>query len=179
MKSALTRDECGLTLVELMIAIVVTAMVITVVSSLYAFGSKAVRIGEAQAWLQMSGEAALQTVARRVRNATSIELMSTNPASFDLGWWYVYLLDPGKESTGIIMRSPDGDERQVTDEMISGLDGLSFDTRIVGEDAILSMTIRGSYRGRAGEALTTVILGNISSLSGKGSGSSIRFKVPN
>ncbi len=179
MKSAQNRDERGLTLVELMISIVVMAMVITVISSLYVFGSKAFRTGEARAWLQMSRETALYTIARRVRNATSIELLSSRPASFDSGWWYVYLHDPTKSNTRIIMRSPNGDEHQVTDEMVSGYDGLSFDARIVGQNAILSITTGGSDRDGKRQSVTTAILGNISSISGNSSGSSIRFKVPN
>ena len=89
------------------------------------------------------------------------------------------MLDPAKFSTRIIMRSPDGDERQITEEIVSGSDGLSFEARLVGQSVILSITVRGSYRGRAGESVTTAILGNISSLPSHTTGSSVRFKVPN
>ncbi len=105
--------------------------------------------------------------------------MSSKPASFDSGWWYVYLLDPAKHSTTIIMRSPDGNERQITDEIVSGRDGLSFEARLVGQSVILSMTVRGSYRARDGESAATTILGNISSLPSNTRGSSVRFRVPN
>jgi len=178
-KTAANPDEQGLTLVELMVAVVVMAMVISVISSLYVFGSRAFRTGEAQAWLQSSGESALQAMTPKVRNAIALDIMSSKPASFDSGWWYVYLLDPAKYSTRIIMRSPDGNERQITDEIVSGRDGLSFEARLVGQSIILSITVRGSYRGRAGEAVANAILGNISSLPSSTTGSSVRFKVPN
>lgn len=179
MKTAANPDEQGLTLVELMVAVVVMAMVIAVTSSLYVFGSRVFRTGEAQAWLQSSGESALRVMTPKVRNATALDIMSSKPASFDSGWWYVYLLDPAQFSTRVIMRSPDGDERQITDEIVSGSDGLSFEARLVGQSVILSITVRGSYRGRAGEAVATAILGNISSLPSHTTGSSVRFKVPN
>ncbi len=179
MKTAANSEEQGLSLVELMVAVVVVAMVITVVSSLYAFGSRAFRAGEAQAWLQSSGESALRVITPKVRNAIALDIVSSKPASFDSGWWYVYLLDPTEYSTRIIMRSPDGDERQITDEIVSGSDGLSFEARLVGQSVILSIAVRGSYRGRAGESATTAILGNISSLPSNTRGSSVRFRVPN
>ena len=179
MKTAANPDEQGLTLVELMVAVVVMAMVISVVSSLYVFASRAFRAGEAQAWLQSSGESALQVMTPKVRNAIALDIMPSKPASFDSGWWYVYLLDPAKHSTTIIMRSPDGDERQITDEIMSGRDGLSFEARVVGQSVILSIAVRGSYLGRDGESVTTTILGNISSLPSNTRGSSVRFKVPN
>lgn len=179
MKTAANPEEQGLTLVELMVAVVVMAMVISVVSSLYVFGSRAFGIGEAQACLQSSGESALRVITPKVRNAIALDIMSSKPISFDSGWWYVYLLDPAEFSTRIIMRSPDGDERQITDEIVSGSDGLSFEAHRVGQSVILSITVRGSYRSRAGETVATAILGNISSLPSKTTGSSVRFKIPN
>jgi prepilin-type N-terminal cleavage/methylation domain-containing protein len=178
MNTSHISDQKGLTLVELLLAVVVMGMVFATVASLMGVGAQTFALGESQSWLTMNTGAAVQIMTRRVRNATGLEILGTAPTTFDSSWWYLYVEDSSADVSRVMLRSTTGTSTAITDEIVPG-DGLSFAARYSGSEVVLDVSLDAEYRSRERHVATSMILGNISSLPATTAGPAIRFKVPN
>lgn len=128
-------DNKGLSLVELVIAMGLLGMVLSLAFMYFFFGSRTFRVGEAQSNLQRDIRLTSDFITRDVRYASELTLLDSLDTPLEDGYNYIYM-----DNSSIQHINEGGETNPKTEGVI---EELSFHLKEVNEHYILEFHIEG------------------------------------
>lgn len=164
------KNTAGLTLIELLVAMGILGIVLTVCFSFLFFGYRSFGTGSAQFNIQSDIRIVMETVKNEVRYASEFQVIPVSevPSTVTDGYKYIYA-----EGNALKFKSSAGASERLQGLLFSS--GPVFTLSASGGNFILTVTLEGVYRDQDYETSTDVLIQNLE-VSTAGSDNAIRYK---
>jgi len=163
-------NNAGLTLIELLVALGILGIVLTVCFSFLFFGYRSFGTGSAQFNIQSDIRIVMETVKNEVRYSSEFQVIPVSevPTTVTDGYKYIYV-----EGNSLKFKSSAGSNERLQGLLFSS--GPVFTLSKTGGNYMLTVTLEGVYRDQDYETSTDVLIQNLE-ISADGSDNAIRYK---
>ncbi|MDW7667535.1 MAG: prepilin-type N-terminal cleavage/methylation domain-containing protein [Bacillota bacterium] len=148
------NNRKGVTLLELIIALAIVGLVLTLAFNLFFFGNEIFAKGSDQYEVQHSVRLSLSSVTNEIRYASTLYIENDKPDTFEDPYSYLYY-----ENSSVYYSYIDTDDTRRTKTLGNDITSISFSKE---SDKLIEITLNGLEQNQSYEIITEVGLPNMS-----------------